>query len=70
MRYTYQVFPESEDNATCLPVELSPVPMRTMFVGLLPAKSMSAAVAHVGFEYSLAGAFVKLVCTKPKIKIR
>lgn len=39
--------------------------MRTMLVGLLPAKSISAAVAHVGLVKPVLGATVKEVWAKP-----
>lgn len=39
--------------------------MRTTFVGLFPAKSRSAVVAHVGFINPVAGALVNETCAKP-----
>lgn len=46
-------------------LHLSPVPMRTMLVGLLPAKSISAAVAHVGLVKPVLGARVNEVWANP-----
>lgn len=63
-RYTYQVFPESVESATCFVVltdvevtdplqvqqstYLSPLPIRTILVGTFPAKSRSEVVVQVG----------------------
>lgn len=41
------------------------VPIRTIFVGLLPAKSTSAAVDQVGLVKEFVGAVVRLLWTNP-----
>lgn len=45
------------------------MPMRTMLVGLFPAKSISDAVAQVGLINPIFGAVVKELWTKPNVPI-